>query len=83
MQVVLLREAFDHAVLVMPDPRGQVAGDADIERAVGAVGHDVDAGEFHGVLGVMRSLGMVGVGEGDGNRSGGGGDCFGACGPSQ
>ena len=30
------------------DPRGEVGGDADVQRAVRRVGHDIDPAAFHG-----------------------------------
>src|SRR5215469_3551915 len=41
VQAVLLCEAVSHAGSVFPGAPGKIRGCADIERAVGPVGHDV------------------------------------------
>ena len=41
-QAVPLGEPFNQAFAVFPGPPRDVAGHAEIERAVGSVGHDVD-----------------------------------------
>jgi hypothetical protein len=47
MQRIFFSEPFNHPVFVLPHAAGQVAGHANIQRAVRAVGHDVHAGLLH------------------------------------
>ena len=46
VHVVLVGEAVNDAVLVLPDASWQIAGDADVKHTSRSVGQDVDAGEF-------------------------------------
>ena len=61
MHAVVLRVAGYLIVLVLPNASGQVAGDADVERAVAMAGEDVDAGIFHAVRNVraMPHCGLI------------------------
>ena len=47
VHLVLLREALDLIVPVLPDALNEVGSDAYIEGAIALAGKDVDAGEFH------------------------------------
>ena len=48
IQPVCLGEPVDDSFPMLPNPARYVRGDADIERAVRAVGHDVDPRGPHG-----------------------------------
>jgi hypothetical protein len=42
VQSIPLAEAFDQALAMFPRTAGQISGDADLQHAIGTVGHDVD-----------------------------------------
>lgn len=45
LAAMLLREAGDNAFVMFPDAADEIGRDAGIERAVPAVGHDVDGND--------------------------------------
>ena len=47
-QAMLAAELRAAPRAVLDNPRGEVGGDADVQRAVRRVGHDVDPAAFHG-----------------------------------
>ena len=47
MNLVLLAKAIKDIVIVLPHPLDQIAGHADVKRAVGSVGEQINAGLFH------------------------------------
>src|ERR1700688_2475159 len=49
LEAVSLREPIEQTLPVLPDTSGKIAGDTDVERAVGTVGQDVDPATAHGV----------------------------------
>ena len=53
-QAVALSEAVHRAGAVLPDAAAEVACHAEVERAVGAVGDDVDVAAAHGDMGAAR-----------------------------
>jgi hypothetical protein len=53
VDVVLVAKAIEDVVFVLPHALDQVAGHADIQRAVGSVGQQVNAGLFHGLANLM------------------------------
>ena len=48
LQSVALGKAFDAARTMIRDATGKIAGDANIERAIRSIGHDVDPAARHG-----------------------------------
>src|SRR5688572_8964427 len=47
LQTVSLGEPFHQALAMFPDATWEIAGHAGVERAVRAVGHDIDPSSFH------------------------------------
>ncbi len=56
-QTVPLGEPFDQALSVFPRPARDVVGHAEIERAVGSVGHDVDPASALSHVSMLASRG--------------------------
>jgi hypothetical protein len=59
MDLVLVAKAIEDIVSMLPNPPDQIAGHADIERAVGPVGQQVNAGLFHGPVNLMDCMARV------------------------
>ncbi len=55
-KVILFAEAIDHTFPMLPNPAGQVFGNANIEGAVWLSGHDVCPGIYRGTerISIMR-----------------------------
>src|SRR5882672_136492 len=66
LQSVAFREAWNGAGAVLPGAMGKIAGDADVERAVGSVRHDVDPAALHAVQSCRGSSRAARVGLADG-----------------
>src|SRR5258708_26606090 len=47
LQSVAFGKAFQEVIAMFPDPPSEVAGDADVQRAIGTICHDVHPAALH------------------------------------
>jgi hypothetical protein len=53
-QTVAFGKALDHVFAMFPCAFGDIAGDADMERAIRSVGHDVNPSTSHRAQAALR-----------------------------
>src|SRR6185369_11548852 len=59
LQSITLGKAFQDVVAMFPDAPSKVAGDADVQRPIGTICHDVDPAALHAPHGCHRQHEMA------------------------